>query len=91
MYHRAVTFLGIFSHSFDDHMDVLLPRLRRLFQTIKFGLVISDKYGNITRPRAHLKPVTQSEPLSGFDISQMHNQNTFIWFGVIPLSQAESF
>ena len=90
-YHHGVTFLGIFPGSFDDCMDVLLPRLNTLFQPITFGIFIPNKYSKIIRARAHLKPMTQAKPIHGFGIFRMHNQNAFRGFRLIPSSWAESF
>ena len=67
-YHLDVIFLGVFSHSFNDCMDIMLPRLCTIFQPITFGLVILYKTSKIMRTRAHLKTMTQAKPFPGFDI-----------------------
>ena len=74
-------FLGMFTHSFADTLNVPLPCLCTLFQPIISGLVIPSKSAKIMRASAHSKSVTQAK-INGSKIFQVHNQNAFRGFGI---------
>ena len=75
--HRDVTFLGIFTHRFTDHLNDLLPIQRTILQSITFGLIIPDKITKIMRASANHKSVMQEKQFSGFELIRVHDQNTF--------------
>ena len=81
----------MFTRGFSDRANFPLPRLPMIFQTITFGLVIPDINTKVTRVHSHLKLMTQSKFLSGFEIVRIHNQNDLKGFGLIPLSRAIFF
>ena len=56
-----------------------------------FGLVVPDKTTKVTRVSAHLKSVMRAKSFSGFNIIRVHDQNNFLGFGIIPVTQDEPF
>ena len=56
-----------------------------------FGLVVPDKTTKVTRVSAHLKSVMRAKSFSGFNIIRVHDQNNFLGFGIIPMTQDEPF
>ena len=69
MHHRSITFLGILPCNFYDRVNVLLPCLHTIFQSITFGIIIPDKTANITRACAQFKSMTKSKPFPDFKFS----------------------
>ena len=86
MYHCVVTLLGIFSHGFDDHASLLLPRQRTLSQTIALGPVIPDLTSETMRVRAHFKSVTCAEHFSDLKTIRTHDQYNFLRFRITSTS-----
>ena len=86
-YHHGVTLLGIFSRSFSDRANVLLPRQRTLSGTIALGLIFPDVTPKRTRARAHLKSMTCAKHFPHLNIIWMHDQYAFGQFRIISTSR----
>ena len=75
MCHRGITLLRIFPHGFADHDNFLLPRQRKIYKPIAFGLIVPDVTPEITRARAQLKTVTRAKifrPQDSLDAQSVH-------------------
>ena len=83
-----MTLLGVFTCSFVDLSNVLLPRQRTLSQTIDVGLVVHDVIPKIKFVHAYLKYVTCDELISGLEILRMYDQYPLGWFGITYASRA---
>ena len=66
---------------FSDCVDVSLPRLYTLFQTITFGLGIPDETTKIMQARAHIKPMTKAKPFLDSILSRCTTKTLLEGFG----------